>query len=250
MNHPYSRAASFQYAEEARPAEEDAPPKYTDRVPTPAPALPPLPHESGWLNEDPYADARTAAPARPLRHSHSGPLHPVRAAPRYQSPVVTAKPVAGWIDRLLRPRRPPSEKRAGSAEPTSEWVDDLTPEAARGSNETVVTPPTPLTRPPQHTTRAEKRAKPASGWVEQDINLESERSLNTSNETVVARPGPPTRFPQPKSTVIRYIYEGEEDPLIAHRPAPVPYEKRPSERALEARKHAAWRQKVIDSVCL
>ncbi|KAJ6452152.1 hypothetical protein C8R47DRAFT_289431 [Mycena vitilis] len=238
MNHPYSRAASFQYAEEAQPSEsEDAPPKYTDRVPNQAPALRPLPHESGWLTEDPYADARTAAPARPLRHSNSGPLRPVRVPPRYQSPVVTAKPVAGWISRVLRPRRAPSEKRAGSAEPTSEWVDDLSPEAARGSNETVATLPARLTWLPQHIPRAEKRARPAS-------------SLNTSNETVVARPGPATRFPQPKSTVIRYIYEGEEDPLIANRPAPVPYEKRPSERALEARKHAAWRQKVIDSVCL
>ncbi|KAJ7484443.1 hypothetical protein FB451DRAFT_1392999 [Mycena latifolia] len=89
-----------------------------------------------------------------------------------------------------------------------------------------------------------------SGWVSDSEDDESESEGRASNDTVVA-PTPPTKAttPQPqfKTTIIRY--EGEDAPLVS-RPAPVPYETRLSERALAARKHAAWRKKIADIMCV
>ncbi|KAJ6496263.1 hypothetical protein C8R45DRAFT_156314 [Mycena sanguinolenta] len=73
------------------------------------------------------------------------------------------------------------------------------------------------------------------------------RASERSNETVVPR-SPSAPPPKSRSTVIRIT--GTEDDLPPRRPPVVPYEVRPSERALEAKKHDQWRQKVMNVLCL
>ncbi|KAK7038558.1 hypothetical protein R3P38DRAFT_3182653 [Favolaschia claudopus] len=53
-----------------------------------------------------------------------------------------------------------------------------------------------------------------------------------------------------KSTVFRYEGDDELAQEILRPPMPVPYEERPGERALAARKHDQWRKKVVDMMCL
>jgi hypothetical protein len=88
---------------------------------------------------------------------------------------------------------------------------------------------------------------PVSWWTTGNSRRTSNFSARTSNETIVA---PPTSAPQPKfrTTVIRY--EGTDDLPILRRPAPVPYELRPSERAAEAKKHDMFRARVADILCV
>ncbi|KAJ7868500.1 hypothetical protein B0H13DRAFT_2064206 [Mycena leptocephala] len=110
--------------------------------------------------------------------------------------------------------------------------------------------------------------EPVSGWIDEtDDELEASPSNDDStvvdtpsndDSTVVDTPSndsstvidTPTTPPQPKykTTVIHYI--GDDTPLIQYRPPPVPYEKRPFERAQDLKKHDAFRRKVADIMCV
>ncbi|KAJ7744291.1 hypothetical protein DFH07DRAFT_28242 [Mycena maculata] len=114
---------------------------------------------------------------------------------------------------------------------------------------------------PYHTLDAETAAELKSGWVDdeadddprwpvvdaKEVRANDDSETHTSNETMVP---PPMSTPQLKfkSTVVRF--EGTDNAPGVPRPEPVPYEQRPSERALAARKHAAWRKKIIDIMCV
>ncbi|KAF7341357.1 hypothetical protein MVEN_01872200 [Mycena venus] len=187
MNHPYSNATSYIYANEP-----DSTPKHAYYIPPPA--FPPGWDDSTWFTEDSTSNAHRSLTAGVVADV-APPVHP----PKYSQ----AKPL---------PPLPP------------------------------LPPLSPLRRP-KH-----KLDESASGWIDDIDESEADNSeTRTSNETMVNEPSSASH-PKPKTKVIRI--EGEDDIPILRRPEAVPYEQRPSERALEARKHALWRKKIADILCV
>jgi len=145
-----------------------------------------------------------------------------------------------WVtESTFKPQTPPDEK--------------IVPPRQHGHSQLRPLPPLPPLRPLRRPTAPPPQertapAEPVSGWIDDDEDdSETEDSeARTSNETMITRSSN-APHPKSKSTVIRI--EGEDDPPVP-RPVPVPYEKRPSERAVELRKHEAWRKKIIDIMCL
>ncbi|KAJ7850279.1 hypothetical protein B0H14DRAFT_2763733 [Mycena olivaceomarginata] len=103
-------------------------------------------------------------------------------------------------------------------------------------------PLSPLPRPKN------KVDEPISGWIDDpDDSVIADSETPSSNETLVTAPSSASH-PKPKSKIIRI--EGTDDITILRRPELVPYQKRRSERAVEAKKHALWRKKIADILCV
>ncbi|KAJ7710222.1 hypothetical protein B0H16DRAFT_644782 [Mycena metata] len=275
MNHPYSSAASFIYVSE-RPLPKLpglAPPKArlsASASTSTLPSNPPAYEESGWLGEDPYKKlvpppqhADLLGPDAALReYAQTAPLRPQRS-PTFKAPPPPPPPRTGkrdsdvWsvrsvgsvklrsrITNLYRkhttkattpatipdpfpaPVALPAPEPRDPAEPVSEWVDDEDDEdyeSARASSRSSGTPTVATIRTIVSKINSPKKG-PRSPWPTKD---------------------PPSAWPPAKMPVV-IRYEGVDDPEAARRPAPVPYEKRPSERRREDKKYDDWRQRMIE----
>ncbi|KAJ7767008.1 hypothetical protein DFH07DRAFT_335378 [Mycena maculata] len=102
--------------------------------------------------------------------------------------------------------------------------------------------PAPITPPYQKSALV---PEPKSEWVDEADDPETPEGTGT---LVIA----PVRAPRVKfqTPAIRHQGDDDDDVLSVRRPPPVPYEIRASERALAARRHALWRKKIIDIMCL
>ncbi|KAJ7020291.1 hypothetical protein C8F04DRAFT_259990 [Mycena alexandri] len=271
MNHPYSSAASFIYFNDSERPLPQLPPPAPPKTPYPsssASSLPPNPpayEESGWLGEDPYKASVSAISSTPPQHANlfgpdaalreyaqSAPLRPQRSSTFTPPPARTGKRDSDvWSIRSVGsvrlraritnfyrkhttkatitpesdplPARPAPERRDSG--PVSEWVDDEEGEDyehARASSRSsgMVTTSTSKVNSP--------KKGPHSPWPTK---------------------GPPSPWPPTKQGVV-IRYEGVDEPEALRRPAPVPYEKRPSERRLEDKKHDEWRQRMIERFTL
>jgi hypothetical protein len=130
-------------------------------------------------------------------------------------------------------------------------------------------PPFPPLRPP-YRSKPPIPAEAISEWIDESDDSENEsetqtgtwpsetmisggtwrtdtRTSETSNETMVPSATSPLP-PQPRDTIFRIT--GTDDELLARRPPTVPYEKRQSERRMEAKKHDQWRKRVANALCL
>ncbi|KAJ7162490.1 hypothetical protein C8R46DRAFT_349334 [Mycena filopes] len=245
------------------PAPEAAPaPRY--------PSNPPAYEEStsAWLAEDPYQTPLSSSPPPPS-------LTPDAALRRYADSAVP-----------LRPQRAPTSFKRDSDAWSIRSVRSVNIRASitklyrrytiRSGAPVVVVdreheplaPPLlePLPPPlsPLNLTLPHDDSGPASEWIDDEHEDENEDELarpssGSNNTRVGTSPtptlstkgkakGPHSPWPPSKASVV-IRYHGEDEPQ-EQRPAPVPYEKRPSERRMEDKKHDEWRQRMIDRFCL
>ncbi|KAJ6585201.1 hypothetical protein B0H19DRAFT_1368609 [Mycena capillaripes] len=257
MNHPYSSAASIRiYSNETR---RPLPQPNVAAVPNQRNPLPPLPlkpppksRDGNWVTESThklYVPPDASATVEPApAYTQLEPLRPNRSpAHRYQQqphPAAPEPPGSGWIEvehphshsqsSLLRPNRAPAQRHQQHEPPSSRW-DNYARPRTHSHSEPLRSLRAPIGNLFQKQKQKQIPAPESSGWVdesddESDASPRGPASL-ASNETAVSAPQPPLEL---------------EFKSSRPRPAPVPYEMRPSERALAARKHAAWRKKIMD----
>ncbi|KAJ7355172.1 hypothetical protein DFH08DRAFT_851888 [Mycena albidolilacea] len=169
------------------------------------------------------------------------------SAPKHSYPIPPPAVPPQWSDTTWLREGSTSEEhrsltacvRAGTAPPE---------DSPRYSQANSLPPPPPL--PPLSPLPRPKHKvdEPISGWIDDPDDSDiADSETPSSNETLVTAPSSASH-PKPKSKIIRI--EGEDDIPILRRPELVPYEKRRSERAVEAKKHALWRKKIADILCV
>ncbi|KAJ7770649.1 hypothetical protein B0H16DRAFT_218806 [Mycena metata] len=282
MSHPYN-AASFVHPNEVRVPQKLAralrplPP-----LPTPGPSklpypssstssLPPSPppyEESGSLAEDPHkkssislspvpppsplpANTSVPGPEAPRReYAHSAPLRPQRS-PSFTRPPPPPPPPARTAKRDSDVR---SIRSLGSVK----FRQRITSLYRKRTNSTTTTTPDSPPVPPTPEPR-QRDSGPVSEWVDGDSDddedyAEARARVSSRSGWKKAKKSPPSPWltgsppsawpPTKPGVVIRH--QGDE----ARRPAPVPYEQRPSERRSEDKKHDEWRKRMIDRFAL
>ncbi|KAK7038562.1 hypothetical protein R3P38DRAFT_3182660 [Favolaschia claudopus] len=254
MYHPYSSAASSLYGTESESSTStntgsatQTPTKHTyhpDASPRLSLTPPPPRYSETWstdgasIRKHEYRDdfRRYADPPSPhtarlrtARSSIAKPLPPIPipisipipAPPATPPPLPPMSPLTP-LSPLRRPKHP-----AVHTEPVSGWLDDDN-ENENADSETAHEEP---------------------DQIETQISDSADTLTPSNSSSTRARNSVSTPQLRYKSTIIRF--EGQDDRGVGHGksqrpPETAPYEERPGERALAARKHDQWRKKIMD----
>ncbi|KAJ6604014.1 hypothetical protein B0H10DRAFT_2078075 [Mycena sp. CBHHK59/15] len=213
MNHPYSGAASYIYANEYpdSPIVSHAKESYANLpsfVPSPSSTS-----DNPWTHEEPYP------PIVPPRSKNITSKMPAYIPPSSTPPVSRSSHDSSWATEGTYMRTHTGRPRAHSY-----------------GQAPLIPLRTPISHPYQQQTSV--------SWVEGEDD--DARTAPATHVASTASHSSRVRQPSAKTTMTMTPYERDGDPLSLRRSAFVPYEPRPSERAaLEAAKRErSWRRKI------
>jgi hypothetical protein len=200
----------------------------------------------------PYSSAASCVYVNDVRPTyaqlmHGGLTYPVAQAdppPKYTSPypIPTSAPPPGSRSSIHKPPIPsPANLRT-----------DIPRSFSQGPWQFRPLPPLPheaRVHPYPYEKHPVAAEEFVSEWVDDDTDdgMEDLQDSEASKETVSQTNDSRQNFAS-TSVITRYAAAGEDVALVPRRnPATL---LRPSQSMLEARKHAAWRQKIIDIMCV